>query len=322
MPLLILSQLALGVVNGKQQWSRLMSLRMIPTVIGVASTVVLFLLNRLTVQTASAFMIGAIILTALASLTSLPAERHVSFDPATARGALRFGPAAWLWQLGSLTNARLDQLLMVSLSTSRQLGLYAVAVTASGAATVFVAALGPALLPRIARGDHEAAPRVFRRALLATTITAAGGAAVAPVVFPLVFGAAFARSVPMLEILLAAAIPATGLQVLTSALLGANSPKWAAAAEGTAVLVTVPGLILLLPHFGGIGAASVSLIAYSVSVAVLLVGSHRRFGFPLRDFLVPRHDDFVYLARLGVRFIPSPLRARFCARGRSPDGHE
>jgi O-antigen/teichoic acid export membrane protein len=248
------------------------------------------------------------------AIVSLRHEGPFVFDRAVARRATKFGPAAWLWELSSLSNARLDQLLMVKLVSARELGLYAIAVTASGMSTVFLSAIGPALLPKVARGAHDLAPRACRLSLLATAAGAVSVGVAGPFLVPLLFGPAFRAAVPMLEILLLAGVPATGVQVLSSALLAGDRPRWTAAAEAAAVFVTIPGLILLLPGFGGVGAAAVSLVAYSVTFGVLLIGARRRFAVAVRVFLIPRVADALVLCQLAVNL----LRRLKLLRGHDP----
>lgn len=48
--------------------------------------------------------------------------------------------------------------------------------------------------------------------------------------------------------------------------------------RGGVITLTVPGLILLLPGMGRLGAALVSLGAYSASLILLMFGARRHLG--------------------------------------------
>jgi hypothetical protein len=70
----------------------------------------------------------------------------------------------------------------------------------------------------------------------------------------------------------------------------------------------------LLPALGGVGAASVSAAAYSLSFAVQFVAARRAFGGRLRDYLLVDRED--------LRWARELLRAarRGLGRGRRHDG--
>jgi O-antigen/teichoic acid export membrane protein len=183
--------------------------------------------------------------------------------------------------------------LMVTLTTSSQLGLYAVAVSLAGVSNVFSSTLGIALLPRITRGETAVVARASSITLTISVVLNIGLAAACPVVLPLLFGANFRDAVPMVWILAAAAVPNTGTQVLTASLIGAGRPRFVALSELTAVGITVGGLLFLVGPLGGIGAALVSLAAYSITFVIMAVGSMREFRLPLRRLIVPTRRDLL-----------------------------
>jgi hypothetical protein len=78
-------------------------------------------------------------------------------------------------------------------------------------------------------------------------------------------------------------------------------------AEGIALIVTVVGLATLLGPLQGMGAAIVSLAAYSASFVFQLGMARRRLGFPLHQFVLPRPADVRWVAR---RMIDMVRRAR------------
>ena len=52
------------------------------------------------------------------------------------------------------------------------------------------------------------------------------------------------------------------------------------------------GLVTLLPTLQAMGAAIVSVAAYSASFAYQVVVARRRVGVPASEFLVPCREDF------------------------------
>jgi Na+-driven multidrug efflux pump len=71
----------------------------------------------------------------------------------------------------------------------------------------------------------------------------------------------------------------------------------------------VPGLILLLPRLGAMGAALVSLIAYTTTFSILVAVATRHFGHRVRDYLLPRRDDLDALRAIALS-VAARLRRR------------
>jgi hypothetical protein len=67
----------------------------------------------------------------------------------------------------------------------------------------------------------------------------------------------------------------------------------------------VGGLLVLLKPLGGIGAAIVSLAAYSASFVFQVVAAGRRIGVRQRDFLVPRRADLIWLRDRAAALVPA-----------------
>jgi O-antigen/teichoic acid export membrane protein len=145
--------------------------------------------------------------------------------------------------------------------------------------------------------------------LLSTMVPAAGIALVIPVLVPLLFGDSFRGAVPMALILMLASIANTGPGVLGSGLSGTlRRPGIAGVGEILALVVTVVGLLVLLPPLGGVGAAIVSVVAYSVNFAWLLHVARRQVGGTLRDYLIPTRHELWGLVAVARRLAPRRWR--------------
>jgi O-antigen/teichoic acid export membrane protein len=317
MPIFLIGMLLLAIANGRQRWTMVISTRLLPAVIGLVATTALYALGILNVSEAIAIVLASNLVAIVPTLGVLREALPLKVRGSVIRESFRFGLPSWLWQISLLTNGRLDQVLMVTLTTSSQLGLYAVAVSLAGVSNVFSSALGPALLPRVTKGETAVVARASSTTLAVSIVMNIGLALACPVVLPLLFGASFRNAVPMAWILMAAAVPNTGTQVLTASLLSAGRPRLVAAGELTAVGITVGGLLFLVGPLGGVGAALVSLAAYAVTFGILAVGAMREFRLPLRELIVPTRHDLLaqgvlvwrLLTRM-VRCIPARLQRR------------
>jgi len=301
LPLTLLTYLGLGLVTGLEEWTRYGLVRIIPPVTVLIAYVTLFLLGALNVATAAIALYLGSVISILPLLGLLSTGRPLRFDRVLLRRARTFGVRAWIATLAGSANYRLDQLLMIPLVSARQLGLYAVAVNVSGVSSLVLGALSTVLGPSVARGNTPLIGQALRMTLFSVAASGVVAAIAVPWVLPLVFGTSFRAAVPMCLILLAASIPAAGAVVLGGAVQNAGYPDIPARSELGALMLTVPGLVLLLPSLAGIGAAIVSAVAYTVNLLIQLILVRRLMQIPLTELLLVTRADILLLARAARR---------------------
>lgn len=285
-PLAPLIGLLTGIAGGLQRWRVVTTSQVISVASNAVVIVTLAALGSLTVTAAALSTFGASLLSCVAFLGL---RDHISEglagEPELVRGALSFGARATIGTVAILINVQLDQLLMLPLSTARQLGLYAVAVTMASAPLTLVSPVANALFPRVAAGEIDLVPRACRAALAATIMAELSVVALSYPVIVVLFGKSFSDAAFMAMILAAAMVPATGATVLGFAIRSRGFPGSVSIADGIATLVTVVGLIFLLPPLGGIGAGLVTVVAYSCAFGLLVITARRRLGLSARDCL-------------------------------------
>lgn len=291
LPVLMVGGLLYASLAGLERWHRVVAARLTSMLVPLVAIVGLYAFDRLTVGTAAASVILGAVLSLIPGLPLLIEGGRPVFRPAVAKEGISFGVKTWIGSLALIANSRLDQLVMITVVSSRELGLYAVAVTLAGASTLVTGAVTPPLTARVAAGEPELVPRVTRVTLAASLALGLLLAAVAPVLLPALFGSEFSDAVPATLVLLVAAVPLAGSGILTAGLQADGAPLIGSAAEGVAIVMTVVGLALFLRPYGGLGAAGVSLAAYSASFAFQLFMATRRFGVPPMTFIMPTGTD-------------------------------
>jgi O-antigen/teichoic acid export membrane protein len=293
MPIVLVGLLLLGISEGLERWRSVIAFRIAPGGVVVVGVVALFVADKLTVSSAAAlFIIGS--LTGVLCVAPVLRNRRYRFDLALVRKAIPFGAKACASNTADLANARLDQLLMITLVSPRELGLYAVAVNLCSFGTLISGGMSPPLLARISAGEIELAPRALRMLLAVLALLTLMVAAVTPPLLELLFGPAFGDAAGATWVLLAAGLPLAGREILTQALNGVGRPGLPAVGQGVALLITVPGLLLLLPTMGIIGAAIVSLIAYTANFLILMVATMRICDMSVSELLVPTRSDVLW----------------------------
>ena len=248
----------------------------------LGSIVLLFFIERLTLV--SAVLALSLSFTIQAAVTYELARTRVGFGQLKAGSALplmRYGSRAMLTTAPYLVNQRLDILVLSLLIPPAALGNYAVAVGLTSLALPIGQAIGSVAFPRISsaatatESDHLT-QRAIGTALVAGAIFLATLAAVAPHVIPAIFGAGFAEVPVLIWFLVPATLALTVNFVIREVLNGLGHPLSAAAAEALGAVMTVALLLVLVPIAGARGAAVTSLIAYSVTSALLVYFLRRR----------------------------------------------
>lgn len=292
-------QLLRGAVLGRRRYGFANAEQSLTAVLRVGGLVLLALAGALTVSTALWATILAGLPAALLLLLGLrSSEADRSGAPASRSEIVGYGARAWGGTVADAANRRLDQVLMLPLAGALQLGYYAVAVALTEFANILVGAIQRVLFSEAAaRSDWRLVERAGRCTVLVIGAGAGVGFLAAPFLVEILFGSAFEPASSMARVLFIAVVPASVGSVLAAGLLGAGHPGATSVAQAFALLLTVAGIALLVPRFGGLGAAYTSLVAYSGFLGVILWEIKRSGTGSIAACLVPTLADAAWLVR-------------------------
>jgi O-antigen/teichoic acid export membrane protein len=269
----ILSRIPLGILQGDHDFGFYYLVGAAQPVLIAAAYVLLAVTASLSVATA---VVASGLTFAMGTLGAFArvVRRHAPRRPARglARSTGAYAVRAQFGDMGSGVNARLDMLVMPALLSAASVGLYSVATNISWIVFSLVAAASVVVLPTTARRPGNAPETVAASLYLALIVASLLALAIGLVSRPavtLLYGAEFDAALVPLRILLVGVVVYSAANVLVAGLYGANRPFWAASTEVAGALVTVGGLLLVLPSRGIVGAAAVSLLSYST----VLVGA-------------------------------------------------
>lgn len=297
MPLWATGWMLLAVARGEQRWSILYWQRALTVIASAGAIVGLASTGMLTVESLA---IAMLLVTLPGIAVAVPVLRGITgwrFDRELVRPALAFSSRSWVTLASSQGNYRLDQLLMAALVSSRELGLYAVAVGFTSVLSSFVSAVSLALMPRVAQQGGDSVPRIVRVSTLALASGLAAVLALSPFVFPLLFGAAFKDALPLVALLVLASLFIGISLILGAALQGHGRPQDAMRPQLLGLLITIVGLALVLDPLGALGAALVSVTSYAAVLTGTVRAAAREFGASPRALLLPRAKDVRWLVR-------------------------
>ena len=291
--LLLQAGYAFGVTN--RAW-------LIGPVVNLSASVLLAISGTLTVGTVvTAWVAGQALGTGLLVHHVVIRERTLGRpDAALARIALSFGVRTHVGRIMMVGNYRLDQWILGVVGTSRQLGLYSVAVALAETLFYLPTAIAMAQRPDLVRADSREAGRQATRGLRLGFV-ATGGLALAlflaaPFFIPPVFGEDFGGSVIDVRILLFGSFGIVAMKLLGVAVTAQRRPGLASVGAVVALAITVGLDLLLIPSHGDVGASIASTVAYTAGGAALALIAMRTLGCRVVDF-IPRPAEAVELAR-------------------------
>ncbi|HEX8917641.1 MAG TPA: oligosaccharide flippase family protein [Chloroflexota bacterium] len=287
------SLVAMSIMQAHRDLRSLAIYNMLFGMVTLIVVAALFLFGHLSIAWVAAGFVAGRLATAIygAAKTALPRLRGT----ATLRPLLHYGLRALPGTTGMLLNNRLDQLLIAPLVDLRALGLYAVGAGTSFLPTVLAMSVASSAFSSITHDGHLGrrgkASMAIRRGLMVSGLSAVALAFLSPLLIPLVYGAAFKGAVVPTIVLLLSSVPWGGQIVARQCANALGYPGFGSAGEVTGLLVTGVGLLIFVPMYGILGAAVVSLAAYSVrfAVTVVLLKGKGVTG------IIPGRDDLVWL---------------------------
>jgi O-antigen/teichoic acid export membrane protein len=228
-------------------------------------------------------------------------ERRAGFalpDLSLAVRSLRFGIKSHIGRFMALGNYRVDQWFLGSMSGSRELGLYSVAVAWAEVLFYVPGVLVMIQRPDLVRASREEAARlatrVFRVALVLALVAAAVLIAAAPFLCTTIFGEEFRGAVDDLRVLALSAFGIVALELLASALTAQRQPLLGTAAIGVAFAATIVLDLVLIPRHGGLGAAIATSAAWTLGGIVVALLFTRALSTRL-GALMPRGTEVGWL---------------------------
>jgi O-antigen/teichoic acid export membrane protein len=221
-------------------------------------------------------------------------------DASVAREALGIGLRGQVGSILQLVSLRLDQLLVAAFLTLSSAGVYLIAARVSEAIAQVGSAAGLLIFPEVARHGDPLETSLTERVVRTTSVMIVGAALVVGVLaeplLAIAFGPTFAEGSLALRLLMIAMLPLTAGRVLAGDLKGRGRPGTVSFAMAVAAGVTILLDLVLIPRYGIEGAAIASVVAYTISAAILATAFVRLTGADARS-LVPRPADAMAILR-------------------------
>lgn len=249
----------------------------------VVLVVVLWATDRLTPTSAFVVVLASFVGGTLAVAAGLGSAWVPRPRPSASlfKRAFPYAARTYATTLTGFALVRLDIFLVENRLGTRQVGLYAVAVTICEAIQILPTTIGALLLPRVAAlSDETERWALTRRVLLVTGAgmvgICAGVAALARPAVRLLYGAPFLPSTTPLYWLLPGIVLLGANAVLIHYFLGVGMPPIIVVAQGSAVALNIGLELVLLGPLGLAGAGLASTVAYGAMFAATLTHATAR----------------------------------------------
>jgi O-antigen/teichoic acid export membrane protein len=208
---------------------------------------------------------------------------------------LLFGIRGQAGNLATFFSYRLDVFVVNYFLDATQVGLYALGVMVSEAMWQVPGVVSVALCPRTAKtigaGAENFTSMIIRQVFFATLAVGVLIALVAPLAVPLIFGARFTPSVPVIWWILPGTVALSVSKVICADLTGRGLNTHTAISSYIGLTCTLILDLALIPKMGIQGAALASSLAYSSGTVYLFLIVRRELNATVRELLVPTPGD-------------------------------
>jgi O-antigen/teichoic acid export membrane protein len=199
-----------------------------------------------------------------------------------------------------------DQAVVVRFLEPDAMGTYVVALSLSRMLNAFHTSVVLVLFPRAVSQSSATIREMTSRAMrMSTLLTVSAGAiiiALGPEVLTLLYGSEYRNATTVLRILVVEVVLSGATLVLSQAFMAIGRPGVITALQLTGLLLSLPLMILLVPHFGIVGAGMALLISTTTRFVCLLVSFPVFLKMQVPQFL-PRRSDLEYMVDVAMKYM-------------------
>ncbi len=211
------------------------------------------------------------------------------------RPVFLFSSVGYLSILINMINYRFDIWVVDHFNGTAALGLYSVAVGLGqllfNIPEPFSRVIQPFLYGQKQDDMISRFKLVARMNFTFVACAAIGLGAVAGMLVPLLFGEVFAGSVPALRLLLPGILFSSATKMLATLVIQKGFQRFNLYATMAGALVTIVLDLLLIPHWGIMGAAVASSASYFVILVLVLLTIRSKIGMSIRDLFILKPAD-------------------------------
>jgi O-antigen/teichoic acid export membrane protein len=180
---------------------------------------------------------------------------------------IKYGIKVWFGDIAQLANSRIDQFLIGGILSSRDLGIYTVAISVAKFTSVFADAVSTVMLPSII-GKNSFQHKVlemlnfFKKYWLFSVFFHGIFALMLPILIPFVFGNAYSESIIICQILVIGSFFVNAKTVLSGGVLSMGFPEIMSYVEAFGMITSLIFSGLMINFYGLIGVSIAVAFSY------------------------------------------------------------
>jgi O-antigen/teichoic acid export membrane protein len=267
-----------AILQGFREIITINIINLIQSILTLALTILLIIVLKLGLLGALLSYIGPGIVSLLIFAVILRrkgGEFYPRWNPSIMRSLLSFGLKGYLGNVFQFFNYRLDAYFVNYFIGTGGVGIYSVSVGLAELLWHFPNAVGFVIFPKAAATKPEVmnvfTPRIFFITLGVTALGAIGLVFLGKPLIQFIYSLAFVSAYIPMVALLPGVILLGAAKVLTNEIAGRGYPHYNSVNAGLTFILTVILDLILIPHYGVLGAALASSIAYA-AVFCMAVG--------------------------------------------------
>lgn len=226
----------------------------------------------------------------------------LSIDRYIFKETMKFGYKLHLGMILQLLNYRIDMLIIATLMTQADLGLYSVSVLIAETIWYLPNSVAQVLYAKVASQKKESTnyftPLVCRSVTLIIFLACLILYGVSDIIIPWLFTSRFFASAMALKLLLPGVLFLSISKILTNDLSGRGFPQYGMIASAISLIATVIFDFVLIPRFGINGASLASSFSYIIHAVIILYAFRRVANVAFHDVFICNRNDFLEYFRL------------------------
>ncbi|WP_261800099.1 oligosaccharide flippase family protein [Paenibacillus sp. PAMC21692] len=303
LPVLLAINLLSALAQSMGRFQVYNGVRLYVPLLNLAGLLALWAAGNLSLTSAAAVFLLTTVAVAAAAAYKLRENLVVGWlrglrDRMAAKALLGYGSKVFGVELLGTVYAQFDKLVILSMLSARELGLYTVVYALSRVFNVVQTAITSVVFPKVTGQDNgiiiSTVGRAFRLTMLLMTLVAVPCMLIGRTLMGMLFGEPFLDASTAFYILSAECIVGGGAWILASAFNAMGRPGLVLIRQMIALAVTVGLFFALVPTFGLNGIAAALLIGAWVRLAVTLLSMRLVFRVKLGALLFQR-EDFRFL---------------------------
>lgn len=212
------------------------------------------------------------------------------------RKMLTYSVRVWFGDISQLANSRIDQFLIGGFLSSRDLGIYTVAVSVARFTSVFADAITTIMLPSVTGKEYiqekiDEILNFFKKYWIFSVIFHLIFALSLPIIIPFVFGNDYLESIIICQILVLGSLFINAKTVLGGGILGMGFPAIMSYVEFFGMIISLIMSMLLLKIYGLIGVSFAIGLSYFSQFVILLSLTNRK-GISYKNLLSISQNEF------------------------------